>query len=81
MWSVLLGQLLAHGLGDAKVDDLGHRPDVMHFDQQVTGLEIAVDHAFLMRVLHAVAERDEQLQPLAGRELLPIAVLRDRASP
>ena len=52
----LLGQLLAHGFGDAKVDDLGHRPDVMHFDQHVTGLEIAVDHAFLMRVLHAVAD-------------------------
>jgi len=51
--------MLAHGLGDAKVDDLGHRPDVMHLDQQVTGLEIAVDHAFLMRVLHTVAEGDE----------------------
>ena len=74
----LLGQLLAHRLGDAEVDDLGHRPDVMHFDQHVTGLEIAVDHALLMRVLHAVAERDEQLQPLARRELLLIAVLRDR---
>ena len=76
----LFGQLLAQGFGDAKVDDLGHWPDVMHFDQQVTGLEIAVDHAFLMCVLHAVAERDEQLQPLARRELLSIAVLSNRAS-
>ena len=33
--------------------------------QHVTGLQIAVDHAFLMRVLHTVAERDEQLQSLA----------------
>ena len=71
----MLGQLLAHGLGDAEVDDLGDRPDVVHFDQQVTGLQIAVDHAFLMGVLHAVAERDEQLQSLAGRELL-----RDRST-
>ena len=75
MWSDLLGQLLAHGFGDAEVDDLGDRPDVMHFDQHVAGLQIAVDHALLMRVLHAVAERDEQLQPLARRELL-----RDRST-
>ena len=74
----LLGQLLAHGFGDAKVDDLGYWPDVMHFHQQVTGLQIAVDHAFLMRVLHAVAEGNEQLQSLARRELVLIAVLGDR---
>ena len=61
--------MLAHGFGDAKVDDLGHRPDVIHFHQHVTGLQITVDHAFLMGMLHAVAQRDEQLQPLAGREL------------
>ncbi len=33
----LLGQLLAHGLGNAEVDDLGHRPHVVHFDQHVDG--------------------------------------------
>ena len=62
----LVGPLLAHRFGDAKVDDLGHRRAVMHFDQQITRLQIAVDHAFLMRMLHGLADRDEQFQPLVG---------------
>ena len=74
----LLGQLLARGFGDAKVDDHGYRPNVIHFDQDVARLEIAMDDAFLMCVLYALADGDEQRQPLAGRELLAIAVFGDR---
>jgi hypothetical protein len=51
----------------------------VHFDQQVTGLQVAVDYPFLMRVLHAVAERDEQFQPLVIRELRAIAVRGNRS--
>jgi len=36
-----------------------------------------VDDAFLMRVLHGLAYRDEQVQPVARRQLVLIAVVRD----
>ena len=54
-----LGELLMRGLGDAKIDDLGHRRDVVQFHQDVAGLQIAVDHAFLVRVLHGPANGHE----------------------
>ena len=46
-----------HGLGDAEVDHLGARPAVDLRDQQVAGLEVAMDHALLVRVLHGLADR------------------------
>ena len=65
----LLGQLLTDGLGDAEVDDLGHRHAVVQRDQDVGRLEVAVDDPLLMGVLDGLADRDEQLQPLARREI------------
>ena len=56
------------GTGDA-VDDR---------DQDVRGLEVAVDDPLLVGVLHGPADQDEQLQPLGDRELLAVAVLGDR---
>jgi len=47
-------------------------------DEDVRGLEVAVDDPFLMGVLDGLANRNEQLQPLAGRELMVVAELRDR---
>ena len=35
-------------------------------DEDVRGLQVAVDDALLVRVLDAVADLDEQLQPLVG---------------
>ena len=67
--SVLLGQLLAGRLGDAEVDDLRHRPAVVEGDQHIGRLEVAMDDPLLVGVLDRLADRDEQLQPLAGREL------------
>ena len=55
------------GLGDAEVDHLGHRLAVVQRDQDVRRLEVAVDDAFLMGVLHGLADVGEQLQPLARR--------------
>ena len=52
-------------LGDAEVDHLGHGRAVVQRDQHVGGLEVAVDDPLLVRVLHGLADRDEQLQPLA----------------
>ena len=73
-----LGQLLAGRLGDAEVDDLRHRLAVVQRDQHVRRLEVAVNDPFLMGVLHGLADRHEQFQPLARRELMLVAVLGDR---
>ena len=42
---------------------------VVQRDQHVRRLEIAVDDALLMGVLHRLADGDEQFQPLAGRQI------------
>ena len=48
-------------LGDAEVDDL--RRDTIAFigDEDVRGLQIAVDDALLMSVMHRLADGDEKL--------------------
>ena len=61
-----LGQPLVDGLGDAEVDHLGHRLAVVEGDQDVGRLDVAVDDPLLVGVLDRLADRDEQLQPLAG---------------
>jgi hypothetical protein len=50
------------GLGDAEVDHLRHRLVIVQRDQHVVWLEIAVNHPFLMRVLHGVTDLHEQLR-------------------
>ena len=60
-----LGQPLVDRLGDAEVDDLGHRLAVVERDQDVRRLDVAVDDPLLVGVLDRLADRDEQLQPLA----------------
>ena len=66
----LFGQLLPGGFGDAEVDHLDHRPAVVQRDQHVGRLEVAVNDALLMGMLHRLADRDEQLQPLADGQLI-----------
>ncbi len=60
-----LGELLIDRLGHAEVNHLGNGRHVVQFHQDVGGLEIAMDDALLVGVLHGPADRDEQLQPLA----------------
>ena len=48
--------LLLRRLGHAEVDDLRHRHAVVQRDEDVRRLEVAVDDAFLMRVLHRLAD-------------------------
>ena len=47
-------------------------------DENVRGLEIAVNDPFLMGVLHCPAHRKHQFQPLPGRKLAFVAELSDR---
>ena len=60
-----LGQPLVDRLGDAEVDHLGHRLAVVERDQHVRRLDVAVDDPLLVGVLDRLADRDEQLEPLA----------------
>src|SRR5262245_28725430 len=62
------------GLRDPEVDDLRHRPPIALGHEQVRGFEVTVDDALVMRVLHAVADFEEQRQALAQIEALRVAV-------
>ena len=64
--SVLSVSFWRRRLGDAEVDHLGHGLVIVLGDQDVDGLDIAMDDALLVGVLHGLADRQEQLQPLRG---------------
>ena len=74
----VLGQRPVDRLGDAEVDDLGARPSVDLDHDHVGGLEVAVDDALLVRVVHRVAHLAEQLQGLGQTELVAATVVGDR---
>jgi hypothetical protein len=57
----LLGERLPGRLGHADADDFRHRPAVVGGYEQLRRLEIAVDDALLVRVLHCLAAGQEQL--------------------
>src|ERR1035438_5301336 len=65
-------------LGQPKVDDPRHGFAVHFSDQNIGGLQIAMDDGVLVRVLHALAGLNEKLQALPDLELLRIAIFRDR---
>ena len=60
------GEPLGNGFGYTKINHFGHRLPIQHCDHDVGWLEIAVDDAFLVRVLDGVADLDEQFEPAAG---------------
>ena len=74
----LLGQRLMHRLGQAEVDHLGHRLVVIRRDQDVRGLQVAVNDAFLVRVLKRGADLDEEVQPFLDAQSRGVAILGDR---
>src|SRR5262249_44271131 len=65
-------------LGDAEVNDLGHRLVIVHGDQDVGGFQVPVDDPFLVRVLDRVADGDEQFKALSRREVVGVTVLGNR---
>ena len=72
----LLRQRVRDRLGHPEVDHLRHRRLLAQHHQNVARLEVPVDDPLLVRVLHRLADRDEQLQPLPDRQPLPVAVVR-----
>src|SRR2546428_11959636 len=70
--------MLRRRLRDAEVDDLRDGMVILQRDEDVRWLEIPVDDPLLVRVLHAVANLQEKIDSLTRRQLVPIAVRRDR---
>ncbi len=74
----LVRQTLAcGGFGDSEINDFGHGGAVVLRHQNVGGFEVAVDDALVVGVLNGLANRNEQLQALAGGKLLLVAVVGD----
>jgi hypothetical protein len=74
----LVRERVADRLGDAEVDNLRHRLTVVEGDEHVRRLDVAVNHALLVRVLDGVADADEQVEPFARGQQVLVAELRDR---
>jgi hypothetical protein len=72
-----VGQALASGLGDAEVDHFGDGRAVVDGDENVRGLEVAVNDALLMRVLNRLAHLHKKPEPRFRREPRFIAELGD----
>ena len=51
--------LMLEGFGESEVDDLGNGATIVERDQDVGWLEVAVDYALLVGMLHRVAYGDE----------------------
>ena len=49
-------------LGDAEINHLGHRHAVVQGDQDVRWLDVAMNDAFLVRMLDGMANLDEQFE-------------------
>ena len=64
-------------LGHAEVDDLRDRLIVADRHKHVRGLDIPVDDSLLVRVLHALADLHEQLEPFPCGQSMPVAVTGD----
>ncbi len=73
-----LGQLLARRLGHAEIDHFHLRPLALDRHQNVRRLHVPVDDPLLVRMLQRLAGLQEQLEPLADRQPLLVAVVRDR---
>jgi hypothetical protein len=62
-------------LGDAKVDDLGNWLGILITDEDIGGLEVSVQDAAVVSVLHAATDLHEELESLTQREVVERNVL------
>ena len=70
-----------HRFGQAKIDDFGNRFAVIEADQDVGRFQIAMNHTFLMGMLHCLADRNKQFQACLDGQLGIITVLDKWAPP
>ena len=80
MYAIRSYYVVSDGLGDAEVDDLRVGPALVLGDDDVGRLEVAVDDALLVRVLHALADAHEQGDALAQRQRVLVAIGGDGAA-
>src|SRR5439155_10117896 len=73
-----LGQRMRRRFRDAEIDDLRDRMIVANGHENVRRLQIAMDDALLVRVLHAVAHVEKQIDTLARVQAMAIAIRRNR---
>ena len=64
--------------GNAEVDDLGCGVPIAPHDEEIARLEIAVNDAFLMRVLNRVADLQKQVDAFVDAHALVIREVGDR---
>lgn len=72
-----LGKRLAHRLSHAEIDDFWHRLAVITGDEDIRGLDIPMNDAFLMSVLNGLTYRHHEFEPLPRRQSVFLTVLRD----
>ena len=70
-------QRLRDGLGNPEINNLQDRLFTLHRDQNVGRLNVTVNDALLMGVLHAFTCLQKQLQTLLDAQLIPVAMLDD----
>src|SRR5262249_43134165 len=63
--------------GNSKVDYLRNRLGILFGYQNIRRLDVAVDDALLVGVMHCLADRGEQVHALANAQLVEVAVLGD----
>src|SRR5664280_1478608 len=73
----VIGQPSLRGLGDAEINHLGHGHAVVDGDEDVRGLDVAMDDSLLVRVLDDLANLDEQLEPIFSGNFVLVAVFGD----
>ena len=64
-------------LGHTEVDHLRHGLAVADRDEDAIGLDVAVDNAFLVRVLDSLADTHKEIQPLLDIQTLAVAMVGD----
>jgi len=71
------GELRVEQLRDAEVEQLGN---AFRSDEHVRGLDVAMDHLFLVRVVDGVADRPKQFETIGDVELVRGSITVERLS-
>jgi len=67
----------ADGFGNAEIDDAGNGFAIEFDDQDIGGLEVAMNARFLVGVLHAFADFAEEFDAFANGKALLVAIQSD----
>ena len=72
----MFGKCLIERLCDTEINHFGNSPPVKLGDQNIAGLNIAMNDTFLMCVLNRLAHLDKQFQTFSNRQFVLITVFR-----